>query len=213
MPWPKVALLGVTSRQREELEGLCRARTTPHAVVTRARIVCAAADGASTSRIARRWGLSRNTVQLWRERWGAATESLLGAEAAEAATDSVRGPALAAAVRRVLADAPRPGAPSTFTPEQLCQVVAVACESPPDSDRPTSHWTPREIADEVVKRGIVARISVRTVGRFLVAGASGVAGVAGVAGSGRAQAPPDSFLAHATRRRSRAVRRRGAHHL
>ncbi len=204
MPWPKAALLGVTTRQREELERLCRARTTPHAVVTRARIVCAAADGASTSRIARQWGLSRNTVQLWRERWGAATEPLLGAEAAEVAA---RGPTLAAVVHRVLADAPRPGAPPTFTPEQLCQVVAIACESPPDSDRPTSHWTPREIADEVVKRGIVEHISVRTVGRFLASG------VSGVSGSGRAQAPPDPLLAHAARRRSRAVRRRGAHYL
>ncbi len=179
MPWSKAALLGVTTRQREELERLCRARTTPHAVVTRARIVCAAADGASASRIARQWGLSRNTVQLWRARWGAATEALLGAEAAEAAASGPALAALAAAVHRVLADKPRPGAPPTFTPEQLCQVVAIACESPPDSERPTSHlatWTPREIADEVVKRGIVERISVRTVGRFLASGALGVSG-------------------------------------
>jgi hypothetical protein len=55
------------------------------------------------------------------------------------------------------------------TAEPLCQIVALACEeAPADSGRPTSHWTPRELADEAVKRRIVARISVRTVGRFLV---------------------------------------------
>jgi hypothetical protein len=93
--------------------------------------------------------------------------------------------ALLAIVRGVLADAPRPGGPATFTPEQLCQIMAVACEPPGDSGRPISQWTPRELADEASKRGIVARISARTVGRFLVSG------------GGRGQTPPEPVLAHA----------------
>jgi homeodomain-containing protein/Homeodomain-like domain-containing protein len=204
MPWPKASPLAVSPRQRYELERLCRARTTPHAVVTRARIVCAAADGTSTSQIAQRWGLSRNTVQLWRERWDAASASLQGAEAA-GAEGTAGGPAaeraegvLAVAVRAVLADAPRPGTPPTFTPEQLCQIIAVACEPPGDSGRPLSQWTPRELADEAVTRGIVERISARTVGRFLVSG------------RGRAQAPPHAVLAHAARAGGGAGRLRGA---
>jgi len=39
--------------------------------------------------------------------------------------------------------------------------MAVACEPPGDSGRPISHWTPRELADEASKRGIVERISAR----------------------------------------------------
>jgi putative transposase len=74
---------------------------------------------------------------------------------------------LRAAVHELLRDAPRPGAPGTFTPEQICQIVAVGCEPPADSGRPVTHWTPTELADEVVKRGIVSRISPRSVGRFL----------------------------------------------
>jgi hypothetical protein len=57
--------------------------------------------------------------------------------------------------------------PATFTPEQLAKIIAVACEKPSDSERPVSHWTPRELAAEVILRGIVKTISARHVGRFL----------------------------------------------
>jgi hypothetical protein len=43
----------------------------------------------------------------------------------------------------------------------------VSLEDPADSQRPVSHWTPTELADEARKRGIVERISPRTAGRFL----------------------------------------------
>jgi putative transposase len=46
----------------------------------------------------------------------------------------------------------------------------VGCEDPADSGRPVSHWTPREVAEEVRKRGIVETISTRSVGRFLKSG-------------------------------------------
>jgi hypothetical protein len=45
--------------------------------------------------------------------------------------------------------------------------LAVACESPKLSDRPITRWTHRELRDEVVKRGIVASISITQVGRYL----------------------------------------------
>ena len=54
--------------------------------------------------------------------------------------------------------------------EQIVQIIAVACEPPEHSGRPISHWTVRELADEVQKRGIVATVSPRSVGRFLKRG-------------------------------------------
>ena len=51
--------------------------------------------------------------------------------------------------------------------EQVVQIVAIACEECEKSDRPVSHWTPSELADEAIKRGIVEKISPRSVGRFL----------------------------------------------
>jgi hypothetical protein len=46
----------------------------------------------------------------------------------------------------------------------------VACEDPQESGRPVTHWTPQELADEAIKRGIVTSISPRSVGRFLKGG-------------------------------------------
>jgi transposase len=66
-----------------------------------------------------------------------------------------------------LQDAERPGAPLTFSPEQQTTLFALACEDPARSGRPISHWTPRELADELIKRQIVESISPRHVGRLL----------------------------------------------
>jgi len=73
-------------------------------------------------------------------------------------------------VEQVLADEPRPGTPPVFEAKQIAQIIAVACEDPRGSGRPVTHWTPRELADEVIKRGIVTSISPRSVGRFLKSG-------------------------------------------
>jgi putative transposase len=191
MPLPSAPAVRLSPRQRRVLEQVARAASTPQGIATRARIVLAAADGTSNRALAHQLDLARNTAQAWRDRWVAATEALAAAEVEGGDGDDR---ALRAVVRGVLADAPRPGAPPQFTPEQLCQLMAVACEPPGDAGRPISQWTPRELADEAVKRNIVPRISARTVGRFLVSG------------SGRAQAPPQPVLAHAPRARPGGAR-------
>src|SRR6266702_3431713 len=66
-----------------------------------------------------------------------------------------------------LADAPRSGAPATYTPEQICAVIAMTCEKPSESERPISHWSQREIADEAMRRGLWSSISQGSVGHCL----------------------------------------------
>jgi len=46
-----------------------------------------------------------------------------------------------------------------FSPEQLVKIIALACEHPQDSGRPLTRWTSRDLADELVQRGIVTAIS------------------------------------------------------
>jgi transposase len=104
--------------------------------------------------------LGRNEVGKWRRRWRDAWEQLTRWECLEAHR-------LREAIREVFRDAPRPGSPGTFTAEQIAQILAVACEPPEKSDRPITHWTRRELTDEVVKRGIVESISESSVGRLL----------------------------------------------
>jgi putative transposase len=48
--------------------------------------------------------------------------------------------------------------------------VALACDQP--KERPISHWTGREIADEMMVRGIVKQISPRHAARLLKKGIS-----------------------------------------
>ncbi len=101
----------------------------------------------------------------WRHRWLESVEQLQTAQA-EGISDCELMQKLVA----VLSDEQRPGGPAKFSLEQIVQIVAVACEQPASSGRPISHWTPRELAQEVVKRGIVHAISPRSVGRFLKRG-------------------------------------------
>lgn len=157
----------LTPRQQAVLERIIRRQTSSQQTVRRAHILLAAARDpqAKNEHLARRLQLNRNTVARWRLRWAAAASALAAVEEAHSDDHQLSELALA-----LLADEPRPGAPGVFTPEQVVQIVAVACEEPQASDRPVSHWTPRELADEAQKRGIVERISSRTVGRFLKAG-------------------------------------------
>ena len=191
MPRPEPQPITLTARQQRVLEGIVRRESSTPQQVRRAKVVLAAAAGANNEQVARRLAVTDDTARTWRSRWAAAGEALLAAEA-EGETGDDR--ALEAVVLGVLADAPRPGAPPTFTPEQLCQIMAVACEPPGDSGRPISQWTPRELADEARQRGSVPSSSARTVGRFLVSG------------RGRGQAPPEPVLAHAPRARSGRAR-------
>jgi putative transposase len=151
--------LTLTTDQRQGLENLVRRHSTPQQpqqVATRARIVLAAAEGQRLVRIAEQVGLSRESVRLWRDRWVALQDI----------------PLAALSVEQRLADAPRPGAPARITAEQVCQVVALACEAPAASGRPISQWTHQEIAAEIMRRGIVATISPRHAARLVKRGTS-----------------------------------------
>jgi homeodomain-containing protein len=66
-----------------------------------------------------------------------------------------------------LTDTPRPGRPAAIRAEQVCRIIQVACEAPGRSGRPISQWSNREIADEIVRRGIVATIAPRHAARLV----------------------------------------------
>lgn len=61
----------------------------------------------------------------------------------------------------------RNGVPIKFSMEQVIELFALACSPPEDYGRPISHWTLRELADEIIKQGIIESISARYVGRLL----------------------------------------------
>ena len=156
MRGPKPPVVEVSPEVRHELEALLRRRSLPQQLALRARIVLAAADDQNNSQIARSLNLETDTVRLWRNRW----LSFAFIPLSDLSLDER------------LSDVPRSGRPIQITAEQRCQIVALACEAPKDAGRPISQWTGREIADEVIKRGILPTISARHASRLLKKGIS-----------------------------------------
>src|SRR5215471_17250257 len=171
MPGPKPPQIVLSEDQRESLEHLVRAHTSGQALVRRARVVLLAAMGYSNMDIARMIPMDEEAVGLWRRRWAKWSKV----------------PLMECSVADRLTDAPRPGAVPRLTAEQVCQIVALACEQPSGSGRPISQWSHRELADEIVRRGITDHISPRHASRLLK--------------SGRPAATSSALLAHPGRRR------------
>jgi transposase len=157
----KAAKITITERQQEILQTFSRSVTAASRLRQRASIIVLAFDGLLNETIAQRVGLTRRQVGRWRRRWADAWNRLVDIECCESRA------ALRRAIEAVLTDGPRPGAPAKFTPEQVIQILAVACEPPEKSGRPITHWTVQELTDEVIERGIVESISPAQVYRYL----------------------------------------------
>jgi len=139
--------INLTEEQRALLQSTVRKHSSPQNLVIRCHIILLADKGAGVHKTMRELKIGRSTVQNWRKRWLQTRE--MGLSLAR------------------LQDAPRSGSPAIYTAEQICGIVAIACERPEESGRPVSHWTQQEIADEAIKRGIVDFVSQCSVGHFL----------------------------------------------
>lgn len=146
----------LSEKEQEALTQISRRYRSEQQVAQRARIVLAAAQGHSNAQIARQLSINVDTARLWRDRW-------VGLQGIDPDTLSIS---------ERLQDAPRPGKRPEITTQQRCQIAALACEAPKKAGRPISQWTGREIADEVMARGIVQQISPRHAARLLKKGGS-----------------------------------------
>jgi transposase len=148
MPRLSAAVIDLSNSERDVLETLLNRHNTPQQIALRAKIILRASKGETHGDIAEALGVTKDTSRLWRRRW------------------------LELSAREVpvidrLQDAPRPGAPTTFTLEQITQLYAIACNPPEQYGRPISHWSSRELADELRLQQIVESISPRQVGRYM----------------------------------------------
>ncbi len=144
----RAAAINLSPEERKALERLVRCASTPQALARRARMILLAGDGVGVGETASLLGVWRKTVSQWRARWLAGSGSPVPVE-------------------ERLSDAPRSGAPARITAEQVCAIVALACEPPSESGLPVTHWSQQGLADEAMRRGLVEKISQRSVGRFL----------------------------------------------
>jgi transposase-like protein/transposase len=108
MPSPAAASIELCADERRALEDWTRRRTSAAALSLRARIVLACAAGESNTEIARRLGVHRNTVALWRRRF------------LEFRLDG-------------LTDEPRPGQPRKISDAMVEEVIAKTSDRPGSS--------------------------------------------------------------------------------
>ena len=130
--------------QRRVLRARASRVSGEHRDVLRARIVLAAADGASSAAIGRALGVCDDTVRKWRRRF------------CQHGLDGLR-------------DRPRTGRPRRFSATVVAEVKALACELPAKSDVPLAKWSCPDLAVEAARRGVVDSVSASTVRRWLAA--------------------------------------------
>ena len=129
-PGPKPMALILSKTERDTLLGLLRRRSTGQDVALRARIVLACADPQATNTgIAKRLGISRQSVVTWRARFNAHRLSGLG-------------------------DAPRTGAPRMVGDEAIERLITLTLETQPEG---TTHWSTRGM-DQASRRQVRAAL-------------------------------------------------------
>ena len=134
----------LTTGERARLQAHVRREKCTVAEQRRIRIVLMAADGATTTGIAKELGVAPSTVSRWRGR--------------------IREGAIGDDVREALADEPRSGRPTTITATTRLQVIATACDPLPDAPG-LSGWTLDLLVEDLPTRGIegVSRSSVHRI--------------------------------------------------
>jgi transposase len=134
--------ISLRASERRALKRAARAQAAPHRQVLRAKIVLDAAAGLPSTLIARRVGVTPNTVRKWRKRF--CTHGYTG-----------------------LRDRPRSGRPRVFAAVVVAEVKAMACELPATRNVPLGRWSLAELREELLASGLVAEVSTATVRRWL----------------------------------------------
>ena len=128
----KLYHVSLSDDQRQELDHLISRGKSSARVITRARILLKAADGANDEQIVEALGTSRATVERIRRRF--ATEGLAAA----------------------ITDKPQKGRPRALSSKQAAHLIAIACSDAPDGH---DHWPLRLLGQKMVELGCVEHIS------------------------------------------------------
>jgi putative transposase len=112
--------LTVSAEDRAQLESIARSQSMPAGLARRAQMILRMADGESNSAVARRFGVSRPTVTMWRTRFR--ERGITG-----------------------LHNELKPGRPRSTSEEQIAELINTALKRKPKGK---THWSRRDLADE-----------------------------------------------------------------
>ncbi|HSW29229.1 MAG TPA: IS630 family transposase [Longimicrobiales bacterium] len=116
----RAASIVLSDEEQATLAGWARSRSLPFRQVQRAQIIQLAAEGVESQEIARRLGISRPTVQLWRQRF------------------------LALRLTGLEKDAPRPGRIPRISQRRVRAIVHATLHTKPEN---ATHWSTRTMAE------------------------------------------------------------------
>ena len=142
----------------EILASFLRQYKLPKLIQDRIKVIIGSNQCRNASKIASDYGVSTPFVIKWKDRAGHFF-SIWQPEKTKQETQ-----------KKLLIffdDAPRSGAPLVYNEKQLCNVIALALQEPEKFNRPITHWTHEELADEAHKQNIAGNISKSTIGRLL----------------------------------------------
>lgn len=154
--------LTLTTKQTQCLTDITRASTSPQRLVQRANMILGYARSGNQSAVAKAVRVDRDTVRLWLSRWRSVQADLERLETEQLSTCLYR-----RKIECLLSDAPRPGAPPTFSEAQKQQIIALASQTPEQAGVPVTNWSHGLLAQTVTTKGIAQSISPAQVGRFL----------------------------------------------
>lgn len=158
--------LTLTNTQREVLQIITKRATSPQRLVKRAGILLDYDQVRSQVEVAAQRKIHREMVARWLNRWEEYHETLEKTEHGSQESELSLGD-YERAIKKILADAPRPGTPVTISEAQKQQILALATSAPEQEGVPLTHWTHETLAQEVVRKQIVPQISPSHLGRFL----------------------------------------------
>jgi len=122
----------LSTEERATLDSWSTGRSFPYRLVQRARIIRMAADGVLSQDIARQLGISRPTVQLWRQRF------------------------LSLRLSGLEKDAPRPGRKPLIRQQKVDAVIHATLHTTPTD---ATHWSTRSMAGALgISKATVCRI-------------------------------------------------------
>ena len=152
--------INLSELQEKHLKKLAKGTHSKLHHKERAQYILLANDGLTNTAIAHECGCTRKTAQKWRDRWDEAQPEVDIIEQQQPHQ-------LKSFVQSVLEDQYRSGAPQKFQPEQVAEIIQLACQEPQSLELPFTHWSNSLLAEQAISKGIVDTISPRHVGRLL----------------------------------------------
>jgi len=140
--------IDLNKEEKEELNKVIRKQNISQNIAKRARLILLVAEEELKHiEISRRIGIVQSQFPQWIKRWQEGNKEMK--------------------VEERLKDRPRSGRKARITAEQWCKIMALACEKPESYGVPITHWSHSTLTAEIIKQGIVDKISMSHVGDFL----------------------------------------------